>query len=167
MLTLGMILAEAAASQGKFVTWVPEYGSEMRGGSASCKVKIGDDPIISPFMEEVDVLIALHKEPLDHFADAVEEGGIIIVESQLVEDVPEYTGRKVFKVPAAEIAEKHKNPKSMSVAMAGAIIASSEILPFEAAAEALESYFNNKKLPVDVNKAVFADGYHYMKSLII
>ena len=47
-LTLGMLLAEASAMQGKNVTYVPEYGSQMRGGNASVKIKVSDEPIVNP-----------------------------------------------------------------------------------------------------------------------
>lgn len=165
VLTLGMVLAEAAANQGKYVTWLPEYGSEMRGGSASCKIKIGDEPIISPFMEEIDILAALHKNPLEKYAELVEEGGMIMVESSLVHDLPDYPGRTVVRVPAVELAEKIANPRGMSAVMVGAIIAASEILPFDAALEAVSSYYAYKNLPVEINKQAFIEGYQYIKSL--
>lgn len=163
-LTLGNILAEAAASQGKFVTWVPEYGSEMRGGNASCKVKIGDEAIISPFMEEMDILVALHTKPMEKYAAGVEKGGVIIVESDIVKDIPEYSGRTVIKVPATTLANEIENPKGMSVAMAGALIACSDLFPLETATEAVEKYFAEKKLPVEKNKATFIAGYQYVKN---
>ena len=163
VLTLGMLLAEAAAAQGKFVTWVPEYGSEMRGGSACCKVKIGDEAIISPFMEEMDILVALHQKSLDQYARMVEEGGTILVESVLVEQIPEITVRKVVKVPATDIAGQLNNPKGMSVAMAGAIVASTKLFPLEAATREVESYFEKKHLPVESNRELFLTGYEYVK----
>ena len=48
VLTAGLILADAAMEAGQYVTWYPSYGSEMRGGTANCNVKISDEEIASP-----------------------------------------------------------------------------------------------------------------------
>ena len=43
VLTLGMVIADSAASQGNYVTWVPEYEGTMRGGASCTKVRIIDN----------------------------------------------------------------------------------------------------------------------------
>ena len=48
VLTTGLIVANAAMMLGKEITWYPPYGSEMRGGTANCTIKISDGPIASP-----------------------------------------------------------------------------------------------------------------------
>ena len=40
VLTAGMILAYSGAAKDLDVTWIPSYGSEMRGGTANCTVKL-------------------------------------------------------------------------------------------------------------------------------
>ena len=45
VLVAGTIIADAGMEQGKNVTWYPSYGSEMRGGTANCNVKISDEEI--------------------------------------------------------------------------------------------------------------------------
>lgn len=163
VLTFGMILAEAAASQGKYVTWTPEYGSAMRGGWSCTKVKISDDEIISPFMEKMDVLVALSEEAIDNFAESVIENGYILVEESLMENIGDYPNRKVIGVPATEIAEKNDNAKGMSIVMVGASIAAADLFPIDVATAAVVSYFEHKGYPVEKNKAVFIDGYNYVK----
>lgn len=166
VLTLGMLLAETAAANGKYVTWVPEYGATMRGGAANTKVKISDEPIISPFMEDIDILVALDSAPLKELGNSVEEGGYILVESSLVQEIPDIPERRIIKVPAVEIAEKLGNPKGMSVAVVGAIVACTNLFPLEAATAAIEDYFEHKGLPVEKNRAVFVEGYNFMKTNI-
>ncbi len=43
--TLGQLLTYAATDAGKYATYLPAYGGEMRGGTSNCTVKISDDPI--------------------------------------------------------------------------------------------------------------------------
>ncbi|MFH1414257.1 MAG: 2-oxoacid:acceptor oxidoreductase family protein, partial [Candidatus Omnitrophota bacterium] len=38
IMLLGKVLAEAAMREGNFVTWMPSYGAEVRGGTAHCMV---------------------------------------------------------------------------------------------------------------------------------
>ena len=46
VLVAGMILADAGMEDGKNVTWYPSYGSEMRGGTANCNIKISEEEIM-------------------------------------------------------------------------------------------------------------------------
>lgn len=56
ILTAGLLVASIGAMQNREVTWIPSYGSEMRGGTANCTVKLSDDPIASPFAKKIDII---------------------------------------------------------------------------------------------------------------
>ena len=163
VLTLGTILAESAASLGLFATWLPEYEGAMRGGASASLVKISDEKIISPFMDEMDILVALNEVSLQIYADRVVPGGYIIVEEGLVLDIPEYPGRTVLKVPAVQLSTELGNPKGMSVVVAGAIVACSDLFPYDTALDAVGAYFKGKGLPVEANQKAFVAGYHFVK----
>ena len=57
MLSLGTVIAEAAGSAGRYVSWLPSYGPEQRGGSASVSVVMSGRPIGSPTVDRPDVLV--------------------------------------------------------------------------------------------------------------
>lgn len=71
VLTAGMLLANTGAINDMEVSWIPSYGSEMRGGTANCTVKLGDEEIPSPFAKHIDVLVAMNRPSLDKFAGMV------------------------------------------------------------------------------------------------
>ena len=50
LLFCGHVLAEAALLESRHVTWMPSYGPEMRGGTASCTVVVSDHLIGSPIL---------------------------------------------------------------------------------------------------------------------
>ena len=52
----GKLLAYKALSEGKELSWLPSYGPEMRGGTASCSVTISDESVGSPIIDNPDVL---------------------------------------------------------------------------------------------------------------
>ena len=60
ILFAGKVLAEAALLEGREVLWIPSYGPEMRGGTASCTVIIGDEPIGSPVVDAAWAAVVLN-----------------------------------------------------------------------------------------------------------
>lgn len=61
VLTAGLIISDIAATEGINVTWVPSYGSAMRGGTANCTVKYCENTIYNPSQEQPDLLLAMNK----------------------------------------------------------------------------------------------------------
>ena len=85
ILFAGKLLAYKGLTEDRQVSWLPSYGPEMRGGTASCSVILSDEPVGSPIVTRPDVLVAMNLPSLDKFEDAVAPGGIIFVDSTLVE----------------------------------------------------------------------------------
>ncbi|MCX5695873.1 MAG: 2-oxoacid:acceptor oxidoreductase family protein [Candidatus Omnitrophica bacterium] len=83
IMLLGKVLAEGALLENKFVTWLPAYGPEVRGGAAHCMVTISDDEIGSPHIHKADTLIAMNQMSLDKFKDRLKNTGLMLVNSSL------------------------------------------------------------------------------------
>ena len=64
-----------ALSEGKELSWLPSYGPEMRGGTASCSVTISDESVGSPIIDNVaDVKsLAIHPYTTTHSQMSPEE----------------------------------------------------------------------------------------------
>src|SRR5665647_1267652 len=104
VLTMGLILANCAMLAENEVTWIPSYGAEMRGGTANCSIKIGKEPIASPYINKTDVLIAMNEPSLKKFENDVISGGTIIVNSSIVKEKIKRSDVRVINVDANEIA---------------------------------------------------------------
>ncbi|MCR5010570.1 MAG: 2-oxoacid:acceptor oxidoreductase family protein [Clostridia bacterium] len=104
LLFSGKVLAYKGLIEDKNVSWLPSYGPEMRGGTASCGVTISDDPIGAPIVLEPDVLVAMNLPSLDKYESKVEPGGYIFVDSSLVERKVQRDDVKVYYVPATKLA---------------------------------------------------------------
>lgn len=85
ILFMGKVIAYAGLTDGKEVSWLPSYGPEMRGGTANCSVCISSDPICSPLVVTPNVFVAMNGPSYDKFIDSVVPGGIVILDSTLVE----------------------------------------------------------------------------------
>jgi Pyruvate:ferredoxin oxidoreductase and related 2-oxoacid:ferredoxin oxidoreductases, gamma subunit len=166
VLTVGMIIAHAAASQDLHITWVPEYGSEMRGGTASCKVKISDNAIGSPFVQNPDILVAMNENAIETYGKDIEEDGCIIYNSSIITEIPVGTDYEMYGIPAYEIAREYDNTRGVGIAIIGGVFAYSKLLSLEAALNALTDYFEHKGIDPQKNIQVFQAGYVYMNKLI-
>lgn len=159
VLTAGMILAYSGAAKDLDVTWIPSYGSEMRGGTANCTVKLGDEEVASPFPKTPDVLIAMNEPALVKFMNTVKPGGSIIVNSSIVKNIPEIKDVHLYPVPVNDIAEKLDNARSANIcALGAAIAAANDLLTLEDVEKGLCGYLSKVKNN-DSNLAVLRAGY--------
>ena len=118
----GKVLAYKGLTDGKNVSWLPSYGPEMRGGTANCSVIISDAPVGSPIVSNPDVLIAMNLPSLDLYEDKVTSGGMIFVDSSLVERKVNRTDVKVFYVPATKLASDNKIDKLANMIIMGKVL---------------------------------------------
>ena len=103
----GKVVAYAGLIDGKEVSWLPSYGPEMRGGTATCSVCISDMPIGSPLVTEPDVLIAMNNPSYDKFIDTVKPGGVVIIDSSLVTSSKRREDVRFYEVPATALSNEH------------------------------------------------------------
>ena len=106
VLFAGKLVAYAGLVEGRELSWLPSYGPEMRGGTANCSVCLSDEPIGSPQVVQPDVLVAMNQPSLDKFFADVVPGGVVIVDSGLVPNVPERDDVRIFRIPATAMAEE-------------------------------------------------------------
>ena len=108
VLFTGKVVAYAGLIDGKEVSWLPSYGPEMRGGTANCSVCISDLPVGSPLVTQPDVLVAMNGPSYDKFIDAVKPGGVVIIDSSLVNPSKRREDVTLCEVPATALSnEEH------------------------------------------------------------
>ena len=118
----GIILAEGAVREGLETTWIPSYGPEMRGGTAHCHLRLSRSRIASPMITKPSAVIAFNQPSIEKFASAIVPGGLLVVNSSLVTDLPDRNDIKIVKVPAYEAAAAVDNPKGANMVLIGAYI---------------------------------------------
>ena len=136
----GQILAFTGMDAGLEVTWIPSYGPEMRGGTANCQVIIADDEIGSPVTRSPKAAIVLNLPSLDKFEPMIVPGGVLVVNSSLVNRSPERTDIQWAMVPAQEIAEEIGNRRLQNMVMLGALLEMLPIVSLEALEKALDAH---------------------------
>ena len=122
LLFAGKFLAYKGLLENKEVSWLPSYGPEMRGGTASCSVIIGDEPVGSPIVEHPDVLMVMNLPSLNRYEQAVQPGGTIFVDSSLVERKVERSDVKAIYVPATRLAVESDMTTLANMILTGKIL---------------------------------------------
>lgn len=122
ILFAGKFLAYKGLIDEKQVSWLPSYGPEMRGGTASCSVIVSDDPVGSPIVSNPDMLIAMNLPSLDRYEDAVVPGGVIFADSTLIERKVNRDDVTVYYIPATKIANDNGTPTLANMIIIGKVL---------------------------------------------
>ncbi len=158
VLSLGIMLAQAAQLSGRQVSWYPSYGPEQRGGTANCSVVVSDHAIGSPVVNQPDLLMAMNQPSFERFADTVKPGGTILYDSSMGEMAPPANVRTI-PVPALALAEEAGAAKAANTIMFGAMMELGLAeLPAEAFELALAESFAKKPKLVPMNLEILRKG---------
>ena len=164
MLLIGKFLAMACMLDGKHVSWLPSYGPEMRGGTANCSVIVSDEDVASPMVDMADVIVAMNLPSLDKFENKVRPGGLLIVNSSIIDRKVERTDIDVVYCNAMHIAEEVNNPQGANVAIFGALMGKAPIVSLDKMMEAIKIELGEKKLRfLEGNKAALMAGMESVK----
>jgi 2-oxoglutarate ferredoxin oxidoreductase subunit gamma len=140
VLFAGQLLAYAGMDMGKEVTWIPSYGPEMRGGTANCTVIISDEDIGSPLAQHPSAVIAMNLPSLDKYESMVHPGGVLVVNTSIINRAPTRTDIRVVAVAGNEIAEQIGERRMTNMVLLGALLANLPVLPPEAVEKALAAH---------------------------
>ena len=86
VMSAGKMVAKAAVREGRYTTFFPSYGAEVRGGTAHCFVKISGREINSPIGGCLNVAIILNHPSWVKFSPKVKRC-IAVINSDLCPDV--------------------------------------------------------------------------------
>jgi 2-oxoglutarate ferredoxin oxidoreductase subunit gamma len=138
IMLLGKVIAEAAMLEDKFVTWLPAYGAEVRGGTANCMVVVSDQEIGSPLIAEADTLIAFNQPSFQRFKNQVKAQGIILVNSSLAGDTAQAKAA-IERIPFTDTAFKLGSIKAANMVGLGAFVAKTGLVRVKTVLEVIEA----------------------------
>ncbi len=162
VLFAGKFLATKGLIEDKQVSWLPSYGPEMRGGTANCSVIISDDPVGSPIVSEPNCLIAMNLPSLKRYEKSVVPGGMIIVDSTLIEEKVERDDVSVFYVPATGMAKEEGFSTLANMILCGKLLKECPFFDFENTNQALQKVIPARKANLlDVNLNALKVGFEF------
>lgn len=165
VLLAGEILAEAKIESGSYGIKAASYTSQVRGGPTKVDILLDEEKILYPYATEgdIDFMLSTAQVGFDLFKSGIKEGGIIVIDSNLVkaseEDKAKY---KIIQIPIISIAKNEiGNVVTQSVVALGVSVELSGCMDRDLVFSVMQKKVPSKVL--EINKKAFEIGEEYAK----
>ncbi len=159
IMLIGQMLAYAGMNEGKNVIWMPSYGPEMRGGTAYCTVQVSDRDVGSPIIDRPQCIAVLNRPSLDKFDGKVRKGGLIIINTSLIDADSQRDDISVLHVAANDIGLENGTAKAANMAMLGAYVGYTQAVKLESLEPLVRWQFEKKPQFIEPNLKVLERGH--------
>lgn len=163
VLLAGEILAEAKIKSGGYGIKAASYTSQVRGGPTKVDILLDEEEILYPYATEgsIDFMLSTAQVSYDQFKSGIKDGGIIVVDSNLV--TPSGADRerlKVIELPIISIAKNEiGNVVTQSVVALGISVTLSEAMERRIVLEVMKSKVPAKVLELNVKAFEVGEKY--------
>src|SRR5579885_3147190 len=155
-----VILGKAASIyQNGFATMAQNFGPEARGGACSAQLILSDTPVLYPYLTQPDIMVVMSQEAYTRFVPEIKDGGLLIVEEDLVRVSDLKASVKVYSVPATRLAEELGKRMVLNSVMVGFFTAVTPLLEPDAVRQAVEDSVPSSFR--ELNLKAFEKGFEY------
>lgn len=166
IMVAGQLLAYAGIHEGLNVVWLPSYGPEMRGGTAYCTVVVSEARIGSPIINSPRAACVFNRPSFDKFTPKVKPGGLIVVNSSLIDVTTDRQDITEILVPANQIAMDVQNNRSANLAVLGAFTYASEVVPLATMQTVVKEKLGKKANLLESNLEALQRGFDLARDLL-
>ena len=145
IISAGILLAYSGMVDGKYVTFFPAYGAEMRGGTANCSVVVSTEEVASPVVSSPDSLIVMNEPSLLKFEPALKANGLLLINHSLVSSKPKRGDVNAVTIDANKIAEEIGTVRCANMVMLGVLINHTRAVSLESMIKTLPKVFPRAK----------------------
>lgn len=164
VLSMGKILAYAAMTEGREVSWMPSYGPEQRGGTANVTVIISDVPVASPVLSSYDIAVLLNRPSLEKFEPKIKKGGLLIYDGYGIDVPPAREDIRVYRIDAMEAAAEAGAQKTFNMIVLGALLKAVPLVKSESVLTALRKTLPPRHLGlIPQNEAAILKGMELLR----
>ena len=160
VISAGILLAQAGVEDKKNASWLPSYGPEMRGGTANCSVVVTDGEVYTPIVSAPSTVIVMNEPSLPKFEPMIKKGGLLILNSSLINSRPTRTDITAVCVPCNELAQKIGMDRVANLVALGAFIKLTGAVSLESVADAMKKVYKRAKPEMlEINRKALQAGY--------
>jgi len=148
----GVLLGEAGAIDGRYVSGSNSYGAQARGSGCKAEIVFSDGPIDFPHLIHADILVAMSQGSYNEYCgDVKEESGLILYDQGPVTPKEGLNLRQIG-IPATESALKRlKNKQVANIVLVGSLIEATKIASREAVEKALRTHVSERFRDLNLN----------------
>jgi 2-oxoglutarate ferredoxin oxidoreductase subunit gamma len=148
LILAGAILAEAAGVfEGKEVVQTQSYGIQARGGASQSTVIISQDRIKFPEVLSPDILLCLSQEAYERYMPALRQGGLLIIDADLVKTENVRGDIQVLAFPFTAEAERMGRRIAANVMALATLATITGIVKPESLAQAIPARLAERNVP--------------------
>jgi 2-oxoglutarate ferredoxin oxidoreductase subunit gamma len=169
IVVMGKLLGLAAIAKKYFVSALPSYNAQARGGETICSVVISEQSVSVPVFEKMDYLVAMNQVSYNLFLKKLNYDGIVIFNNSMVHPAssdhnsPKTTRKchaRQIGIPATQIASDIGSVKAANLVMLGAFLKVINIFRIEDVLNVLENFFGDSKIQyLEKNRLALRKGW--------
>ena len=159
-----VVLGLAAVHDGKYVCQRASYGAEARGGKCKSEVIISDEEISYPLIDYLQSLVVMSQQAFDSYLNELDPEGLLIVDSDMVEDVERRKDVEILRIPAAMTADALGNRIVANMIMLGALQARTGIVSKESLKRSIRDSVARRF--VDLDLKAMDEGERILKAIL-
>ena len=158
--TAAMVLTHCAINEGFDATHIPSYGPQSRGGTSYADVHIAESEVLSPSAPCPHVLVAFNAPSLARFGALVRPGGMIIVDTAVIDTIPEGLAEsvRVVGVPCTTIARDLGSTVVKNIVALGALQEATAVFPVQTFLSSIRAALQDRSAMISLNEAAFEEG---------
>jgi len=146
--TIAKILAKAAQKSKKYVSYIPSFGVEQRGGVSLAYIQIDNAPIGFPRFSKAEIVVVFCNRAVEAIKDYFNFGTILIYDSSAIENKYlqklEGIAKKAVSIPAQKIAKEKYSIKMLNMLILGALTKEFKDIDINTIQEELENELKEK-----------------------
>jgi 2-oxoglutarate ferredoxin oxidoreductase subunit gamma len=161
LMLIGKLFASLAVDKFPFITFIPSYGAEVRGGTSNCRIILSEEEIASPIVEHADSVLVMNQPSAERFLPMLAEGGTAFI-NQSMAAVPAHLGN-VVAVPATEWAQELGDIRAANMVMLGCYLGRKGYFTREDMLATIGRVFAGKggDKAVEINRQAFLRGWDH------
>jgi 2-oxoglutarate ferredoxin oxidoreductase subunit gamma len=138
----------------------------MRGGTAYCTVVISDSRIGSPIITNPRAACVFNRPSFDKFTPRIKPGGLLLVNSSLIDVTTDRDDITEVLVPANKMAIDAGSPKATNIAMLSTFVGATGVVEYDNLLATLEEKLGKKKDLLEINRKVLEAGFKLGKEAV-
>ena len=136
---IASLLAQAAHADGRHAAMYNIYAAAIRGGPIFCTVLVSDQPLAGgPLTTAPTAVLAMDPNTVTVYGPVIRPGGVLVVNTSLVPELPTRDDITVVPTPTNAIAERIGDIRYTGMVALGALIGATHVVSFEAVRNCLE-----------------------------